>query len=305
MPKGQISSEIAPARGDNGGMQSRSAGVDHYENFPVASWLCPAHLRPAIQAIYHFARTADDIADEGNSAAADRLTDLQGLHDDLERAASGAAPQGKHAAVVNDLTPYWAAGLPKSLLTDLLSAFAQDVRYTANAHHYDDWPALLDYCQRSANPVGRLLLHLYGVTTPHALAASDAVCTALQLINFWQDLSQDLPRGRYYVPVTALVAQGLTPQTDLTTLPLAQSSALIKALVAHARSTMAQGYPVVNAVPGRASWELATVIQGGLHVLRKIERNGYDSAVNRHKLTAWDGVEVFARTLLFKFRLLF
>ena len=170
--------------------------IEHYENFPVASWLCPPAIRPAVKAIYHFARTADDIADEGNAPASARLALLADLGTDLRRAITSGDTAGNWQGVLAPLaTAIDRHHLPPKLLFDLLSAFSQD----AGNPVYADRAGLLDYCARSANPVGRLLLHLAGVIDFEALTQSDAICTALQLINFWQDLSVDLPRGRIYV----------------------------------------------------------------------------------------------------------
>ncbi|WP_347611744.1 squalene synthase HpnC, partial [Comamonas thiooxydans] len=190
------------------------ASITHYENFPVASWLCPPRLRAPIAAIYHFARTADDLADEGQHGTEQRLAQLQQYAADLQQLGSA----GEAAMLMRTAWPHifgplavqvQAHGLPKPLLSDLLSAFEQDVRMTAAQDRYSDMAQLLDYCRRSANPVGRLLLHLYGVANAKALIQSDAICTALQLINFWQDLSQDLPRQRHYLPDADLARHGI------------------------------------------------------------------------------------------------
>ena len=172
--------------------------VDHYENFPVASLLCPKRLRPAVTAIYWFARTADDLADEGTAPAETRLADLAAYRADLDAVVAGRRPSPRWYALFQSLrSAVVAFALPPAAFHDLLSAFEQDVV----KHGYDDRPQLLDYCRRSANPVGRLLLHLYGVRSGQALQQSDAICTALQLANFWQDLGVDIGRGRLYVPV--------------------------------------------------------------------------------------------------------
>jgi squalene synthase HpnC len=174
-------------------------GVDHYENFPVASWLCPPQLRPPVAAIYGFARTADDIADEGTDPAPTRLADLRAYRADLAACFSDRPDGGRWPgvfiplrAVVRDFA------LPQRPLADLLSAFEQDVVKSRDGAGYASRAELLDYCRRSANPVGQLLLHLYGIDDPQARCQSDAVCTALQLINFWQDVGLDVVRGRYY-----------------------------------------------------------------------------------------------------------
>ncbi|MFY7856940.1 MAG: squalene synthase HpnC, partial [Rubrivivax sp.] len=171
--------------------------VDHYENFPVASRLCPPRLRPAVVAIYHFARTADDLADEGEVSTESRLAALADYRADLERMLAGEATTPRWAPVFLALAKACDThALPAAPLRDLLSAFEQDT----GSPRYADRTELLDYCRRSANPIGRLLLHLYGVRDAEALKQSDDICTALQLINFWQDLSVDLPRRRVYLP---------------------------------------------------------------------------------------------------------
>jgi phytoene/squalene synthetase len=163
--------------------------------------------------------------------------------------------------------------LPVSLLDDLLKAFEQDVKATAQGATYPNLTALLSYCQFSANPVGRLLLHLYGVNDAQALQRSDAICSALQLINFWQDLSEDIPRGRFYLP------QDQTHQ---------ETPLLIEALCAHAHQLMMKGAPLVHQVPGRAGWELRLVVQGGLRILEKVRALGPEVLTKRPRLRPWD-----------------
>ena len=246
--------------------------IDHYENFPVASWLCPPALRPPIGALYAFARTADDIADEGSAPAPQRLADLAAMRADLQACAVGRPVSARWPQVFGPLGAVIARHrLPLELLAALLDAFEQDVRRTRDAQGYADRAELLDYCARSANPVGRLLLHLYGVHDAQALARSDDICTALQLINFWQDLSVDLPRGRLYVPAADARAHGLDPSAPGAWGTAAGRSPLLADLVAWARGLMLRGAPLVHQVPGRAGWELRAVVQGGLRILEKIE----------------------------------
>jgi len=260
--------------------------VDHYENFPVASWLCPPRLRPAIAAIYAFARTADDLADEGDAPAPERLAALAALRADLQAAARGDAPSPRWPQVFGPLAAVIAQfGLPVPLLDDLLCAFEQDVIKTQAHAGYADRAELLDYCSRSANPVGRLLLHLYGVNSAEALAQSDAICSALQLINFWQDLSLDIPRGRFYLPEDRCAALGVDPHA-LNQTP--QATALIAENVRWARALMLTGAPLVKQVPGRAGWELRLVVQGGLHILDKIVALRHTTLRTRPRLSAWD-----------------
>ena len=279
------------------------APISHYENFPVASFLCPAHLRAPIAAIYHFARTADDIADEGTASAEERLGDLAAYRADLHV----AARQGTQASRrwPNIFTPLAVAihqyQLPVQLLDDLIDAFVQDTRKSADGSGYANQAELLDYCRRSANPVGRLLLHLYGVTNTLALQRSDAICSALQLINFWQDLSVDLSRGRYYLPADALAQWELRLadlQTAARTGQLSQNATqLIASQVDSAWALMRFGSKLVHQVPGRAGWELRLVVQGGLRILNRIAALNYATLTQRPRLRKWDYAVMVWRAL--------
>ena len=245
-----------------------TGAVGHYENFPVASWLCPPALRPPIVAIYHFARTADDVADEGDAPADQRLALLAALRTDLHAAAQGRWQDSAWPQVFGPLAQAIAQhAIPVPLLDDLLRAFEQDVRHTASGHRYAGLDELLDYCRLSANPVGRLLLHLYGIGDGDALRQSDAICSALQLINFWQDISRDHARGRHYLPADVLARHGVgisdfTPDQDNM-----QCAAVVRELCEDARRRMLAGAPLATRVPGRAGWELRLVVQGGLRIL--------------------------------------
>ncbi len=227
------------------------SSIDHYENFPVASWLCPAHLRPTVAALYHFARTADDLADEGNEPAHHRLDALGEYRADLQNCIADNATTSIRWPKVFDALKLAVKQhqLPAQPLFDLLDAFEQDVVYTSIGQGYRNRAELLDYCRRSANPVGRLMLHLYGVNDEACLVQSDAICTALQLINFWQDRAEDLQRGRDYLPQGHSLAQELR----------------------FARELMMKGAPLALHVKGRAGWELRAVVQGGLRILDKLE----------------------------------
>ena len=252
--------------------------TQHYENFPVASWLCPPALRPAVRALYHFARTADDLADEGDATPQDRLQALARYRTALDRAAL-ATPSPADTDWPGVFAPLAAAirehRLPLPLLGDLLSAFEQDVRHTVSGHRYADTDELLAYCRLSANPVGRLVLHLVGVTDPTSLQQSDAVCSALQLINFWQDLSVDLPRQRVYLPSDALHRHQLTLDDFGPDSASPRAAVAVAELCAHARALMNQGAPLARRVPGRMGWELRLVVQGGLRLLDHIAAQGH------------------------------
>ena len=267
--------------------------VEHYENFPVASLLCPPALRPAVEAIYAFARTADDIADEGEATPGERLAALAAYRESLAAAAAGRPPS--HWPQV--FAPLAAAierhRLPVELLDALLDAFIQDVTVS----RYAERPALLDYCRRSANPVGRLLLHLYGIGGADNLARSDAICTALQLANFWQDLGGDAQRGRLYAPEADCRRHGVDPGALLAGRDSEAVHRLVLDLVVWARGLMRFGAPLVHAVPGRAGWELRLVVQGGLRILERIERLEGATLKHRPKLGGSDVPAIAWRAL--------
>ena len=279
--------------------------LTHYENFPVASWLCPPHLRPAIAAIYWFARTADDLADEGDATANERLNDLAAYRADL-LAAFAASKSEKNNESISTRWPQvfttLAAvivkfSLPINHLEDLLSAFEQDIIKTRDGQGYANDAELHDYCARSANPVGRLLLHLYGITDAKALSYSDDICTSLQLINFWQDISQDIPRGRFYIPEDACAKFGVS-RADLLSLNQTQNTTnLIAAQAINTPARMINGSKLVHLIPGRAGWELRFVVQGGLRILDKIKALDYAMLIKRPKLNKWDYLVIGWRAL--------
>ena len=256
------------------------SSIDHYENFPVASWLCPASLRPAVLAIYHFARTADDLADEGSDPAHHRLQILGEYRADLQACLTGKNsishrwPQ-VFGPLLEAIQQY---RLPTPALFDLLDAFEQDVVYTSVGQIYRNRAELLDYCRRSANSVGRLMLHLYGVNDSTALSQSDAICTALQLINLWQDRSEDLLNGRDYLPSGHMLADELK----------------------FARTLMMQGAPLARHIKGMAGWEVRAVVQGGLRILDKLEarvETPDHTRLTRPVLNKLDMVRIFWRCI--------
>ena len=269
-------------------------GVEHYENFPVASFLCPPRLRPAITAIYWFARTADDLADEGDALPAKRLADLADYRADLLACVAGKRVSDRWPEVFARLSPAIAQfGLPTALLADLLSAFEQDVTKT----RYASQAELLEYCSRSANPVGRLLLHLYKVSDSRSLEQSDCICTALQLINFWQDLGVDIPHGRIYLPFDSFAEHGVDEAMLLHQDVNPATTTLVAANVSWAQTLMLQGAPLVKKIPGRAGWELRLVVQGGLRIAEKIGQLNFATLQQRPKLNAWDGLVMLWRAI--------
>lgn len=245
--------------------------AEHYENFPVASWFCPPALRAPIAAIYWFARTADDIADEGPADAPTRLRDLAHYRNDLLQASHGQGHSGRWTGVFDPLAPMLRDfHLPVTLLTNLLDAFEQDVHFTAEGRRYQTDAELLDYCRLSANPVGRLLLHLYRVDDAIALRQSDQICSALQLINFWQDLRTDIARARWYPSMEQMARHAVTDADLRRDADCAAASGMVAAYADAAVAMMRQGAPLVHRLPGRAGWELRLVVQGGLRIVEKM-----------------------------------
>jgi squalene synthase HpnC len=244
--------------------------VDHYENFPVASLLLPARLRPAVAAVYAFARGADDIADEGDAAPQERIAGLDAYENELDKIAAGlateSAPFRRLAQVIAEHS------LPLQCFRDLLSAFRQDVR----VKRYETFADVLDYCRRSADPVGTLMLHLYRAATPENIAASNAICSALQLINFWQDVEIDWRKDRIYLPLEDLRRYGVEEAQLASGEADARWRELMRFEVERTRAMMLSGAPLALRLPGRIGWELRLVVQGGLHILEKIEAAGYD-----------------------------
>jgi squalene synthase HpnC len=265
--------------------------VAHYENFPVASLLVPRPLRPAIVAIYRFARMADDFADEGDLAPADRLAALDRCEHALDAIATGRPPD---AAPFPDL----AAAIDRHRLSldpfrDLLSAFRQDVTTTRYATADD----VLDYCRRSANPIGRLMLRVFDAETPANVVASDAICTALQLINFWQDIASDWRRGRLYLPGEDLARFGVTEAH----VAEARCDEAWRALLAfestRTRALLESGRPLTRVLPWRLRLEIAGVLAGGHRILDGIDAAGGDVFRRRPQLSGGDWVGVACHAL--------
>lgn len=252
--------------------------VDHYENFPVASILLPRRLVPAVEAIYAFARGADDVADEGDAMPPERLAGLAEYEAALDDIAAGRLPARPMFVRLATVVAQYRLSLQP--LRDLLSAFRQDVVTT----RYPDYPALLDYCRRSADPVGRLMLALYGVDGAANLRDADAICSALQLINFWQDVGIDIGKGRIYLPQEDLLRFGVAEADILAQRDTPAWRALMAFEVDRARGLMLAGAPLATRLPGRIGWELRLVIQGGLRILERIEAAGYDVYRRRPRL---------------------
>jgi squalene synthase HpnC len=252
--------------------------VNHYENFPVTSVLLPKRLVPAVEAIYAFARSADDLADEGIATPEVRLMSLNAYQASLKAIERGESPDDPLFARLAEVIKQF--NLPMQPFYDLLSAFRQDVVTT----RYANYPALLDYCSRSANPVGLLMLTLYGAADAQNVEASNAICSALQLINFLQDVQIDINKDRIYLPMDDLERFGVTSKQFYRANVNAPWRMMMSFEVDRARELMLSGAPLAKRLPGRIGWELRLVIQGGLRILEKLEWVGYDVFAQRPKL---------------------
>jgi squalene synthase HpnC len=274
--------------------------VDHYENFPVASWLLPARLRPAIEAIYGFARGADDVADEGEMADGQRLAGLDEYLRALDAIEGGRTPSERFLPIARAVAEY---RLPVALLRDLIDAFRQDVvkkRYAT----FDD---LMDYSRRSANPVGRLLLHLFSVVeavpdysrdgSSHLLQ-SDAICSSLQIINFWQDVAIDWRKGRVYLPQEDLARFGVTEESIARREAGGPWRELMAFECARARDLLRAGAPLGHALPGRLGLEIRATVEGGAAILDKIEAVEGDVFRHRPMLTKYDWMKIIAKAVM-------
>jgi squalene synthase HpnC len=266
--------------------------VDHYENFPVASILLPRPLRRPVELVYRFAREADDFADEGDLSDAERLEKLRAYDEDLVRIASGRSPHTpwfpELAALIRERQ------LPVPLFRDLLSAFSQDVV----KKRYDSYPELLDYCRRSANPVGRLLLHLYSAASDENLQRADAICSSLQLINFWQDVAIDWKKNRIYIPQDDMLRFGVSERTLATGDSTAPWRSLMEFQINRTRTLMASGEALGRALRGRIGLELRMIIAGGNRILDKIELVRGDVLRHRPVLRRSDWLRMLAKALL-------
>ena len=265
--------------------------VGHYENFPVASLLLPAPLRRPVSVIYRFARSADDFADEGQLAPAERLARLEGYRAELRRLEAGESPA---SLLFRELLEVIAAHrLPFEPFYDLLDAFSQDVTKL----RYATFAEVMDYCRRSADPVGRLMLHLYGRIDDENLACSNAICSALQLVNFWQDVEIDFRKDRIYLPQEDMARFGVTESQIAAGDVSGGWWNLMRFQIERARTMLSAGAPLARRLPSRVSLEIRTAVQGGLRILEKIEGARGDVFRHRPVLRAWDWPLMLARAL--------
>jgi squalene synthase HpnC len=274
--------------------------VNHYENFPVASILLPRHLRQPMATIYHFARSADDIADEGDALPEERLAGLGVYRTELDILAAGQPSSHLlFQALANTVANF---DLPLSPFYELISAFEQDIQQT----RYGDFQDLLAYCRRSANPVGQLVLYLTGQASQQNLKYSDYICTALQLINFWQDVAIDWNKGRVYLPQSELGLFDLT-EAEIAAFANGEScssrwSDLMRFQTKRARQLMFAGAPLIDVLPGRLKWEIQLTVMGGLQILNKLDQCGGDVFRNRPVLTMRDWCVMLAKLVRSHFK---
>ena len=276
--------------------------VDHYENFPVASWLLPARLRPPIEAIYGFARGADDVADEGDAPDAERLARLDEYLRALDAIEAGRECAPQFARIGRAVADY---ALPVPLLRDLIDAFRQDVV----KKRYATFAELMDYARRSANPVGRLLLHLFEKTGDRPLVPpggtsglspvfSDHICSALQFINFWQDVAIDWKKGRVYIPQEDLARFGVPEEAIAQAVADERWRELMAFECARSRAMLLAGAPLGRVLPGRIGVEIRATVEGGLAILDRIEAARGDVFRHRPTLRKIDWMKMIARAAI-------
>jgi squalene synthase HpnC len=269
-------------------------GIDHYENFPVASVLLPKRLRRPIELIYRFARTADDFADEGDDPPAKRLENLERYRqqlDVIEQDGTTLSP------LFSDLKPVIRQySLPINLFRDLLSAFSQDVV----KQRYADFSEVLDYCRRSANPVGRLLLHLYDAVNATNLDYSDNICTSLQLINFLQDIEPDYRRNRVYMPNDEMRRFGISESRIAAGDTSGNWPAFMAFQVKRASDMLNSGAPLGSVLPGRIGLELRTIVCGGARILEKLHASRGDVFRQRPVLRSSDWAIMLYSSIFFR-----
>lgn len=294
--------------------------VDHYENFPVASFVLPPRLRHPVEVLYAFARTADDFADEGDASAAERIAALDEYASQLDRIERGERPESGLFLQLADVVR--THQLPLQPLRDLLSAFRQDVGKT----RYENFGEVMDYCRRSANPVGRLLMALFRDDDARHLACADGLCSSLQLINFLQDVAIDYRKGRVYLPQDELARAGLSdallgvlcgaphpaapipalaplggiPVVSAVSAPEERFRSFMHAQIRRVRGMLQASAPLGLVLRGRIGFETRMIIAGGDRILRKLYNAPLAPLQRRVKLNPWDWTVIILRAALKK-----
>lgn len=275
--------------------ESLTLANTHYENFPVASVLLPSHLREPIGLIYSFARQADDFADEGELSVEQRQTLLNGFRDELDLLRAYIKPQTAFFSTLGQMMAKWQ--LPIKPFYDLIDAFSQDVVKT----RYANYGEVLDYCDRSANPIGRLLLHLYGKATPHNIQLSDNICSALQIINFLQDIAIDFKKNdgkqRIYMCQDELLVFGIAEQQIKNQVVDERWQQFMQFNLQRVSELLQAGKPLGRILTGRIGFEMRMIIAGGERIIYKIKRVNGDIFTHRPTLNQWDWSLMFLKAL--------
>ncbi len=266
----------------------------HYENFPVASILLPMRLRKPIGLIYSFSRQADDFADEGDLSPAQRLALLDGFKQELDLIHTNAVPKTPFFVTLQVMIQ--AHQLPLTPFYDLLDAFSQDVVKS----RYENFDELMDYCRRSANPIGRLLLHLYGTATPQNITFADAICSSLQIINFLQDVAIDYKKNRIYFPLDEMQKYSIDERQIASGDTSGAWGSFMEFEINRARNLLQSGAPLGLILPGRIGLEMRTIIAGGMHILHKLQKSDGDMFNQRPVLKLWDWATMLLKALLKK-----
>jgi len=264
---------------------------NHYENFPVASWILPRRMRLPTAAIYAFARRADDFADEGDLTDQQRLNELNQLSIQVNDLYAGNVSSDPVFIALADCVERFS--LPKELFLDLIEAFKQDIE----KKRYADFGELMQYCRRSANPVGRLMLHLYGQTDRISLGQSDAICTSLQLINFYQDMAQDYEElGRIYIPQDEIRASFVNETYFNNRRTDGPMILLMRKQYERAHKLLQGGAPLGKSLKGRFGFEIRMIIAAASNILLKLDKET-DDLFSRPRLKFTDWVWVFWKAL--------
>ncbi len=268
----------------------QKVAYEHYENFPVASRFLPADKRPSIAAIYAFARTADDFADEPGYTPAERIENIQRWEKMLDDCYRGESTHPVFIALGETVERFQ---IPAELFHNLLTAFRSDV----TTHRYETFEHVLEYCSNSANPVGRLVLMLFNYRSELLMMHSDNICTALQLTNFWQDVSVDIQRDRLYLPSEDLDQFNVSEEEVFQHTSSTQFRKLISFEVARTERLFREGKPLLEEVGKDLRFELKLTWNGGMNILAKIKSQGYDVFRRRPRLSTMDKLRLFLRTL--------
>ena len=262
----------------------------HYENFPVGSFFIPKRYRRPIHLIYAFSRVADDIADEGNMLPETRIASLEAWERSLEKALNGGTEDDFFTELASVIREF---ELSPQLLKDLIVAFKKD----SSDPRYDSFDELLEYCRYSANPIGRLLLQIFKCSNVTTEEYSDRICTALQLANFWQDISVDTARNRFYIPRLEISTFGLS-ENDITASSNQEAfKALMKHLVERTEAFLNEGKPLLDIAPNVLRFELRLIWHGGMTIIQKIRTAGYDTRLLRPALSKIDKAAIFFKAL--------